>query len=373
MTVMPGLIDSHCHLLGLSSFAPLAVMTEHYSLRAARAVADARRLLLAGFTSIRCAGSDLSIGIKQAIEEGSIPGPRIFAANQIISQTGGHGDLHLFPLETVREHVPFFRIADGVEDCRRAVREQVRAGADHIKICTSGGVSSERDSPHHQQFSMAEIRTIVDEAHQCGRRVMSHAQGLAGIRAAVESGVDSIEHGIYLDEQLIAKMKRQSIVLVPTFSVFEVFLENASEFGVTKAIVDKAREVTERYADSVRQAFKGGVTIALGTDFIGGRWLAHGKNALELELLTKRGLPPLAAIRAATVNGSKALGMDRHLGCLRKGALADIIVVDGDPADDISLLQDGRRMVLVIKNGRVEVASRELSLPPLPNIPLMKP
>jgi len=307
--------------------------------------------------TICCCGSDLSIGIRQSIQEGRVTGPRIFACNQIISQTGGHADIHCFPVDAVRKQAPFFRIADGVDECLRAVREQIRTGADLIKICTSGGVSSERDSPRLQQFTSAEIRTMVEEAHRSGRRVVSHAQGIDGVRAAVESGVDWIAHGGQIDDKVMALMKRKGTVLVPTLSVLHVLLKHAGDFGGTSSAIEKAEQVYRGCVASAKKAYRAGVTIGMGTDFAGGKMFPHGANALEIELLAARvGMTPRDALKTATVNAAKALGMEGRLGCVRKGAMADILVVDGNPLKDLTILQDPQRIKMVVQEGRVAVS-----------------
>lgn len=359
MTLLPGLIDMHVHLIGLSSFSPGAILTEEYPVRAPRAVADAKRLLEAGFTTVRCAGSDLSVGLKQAIEEGIVPGPRIFASNQIITQTGGHADLHLVPQAVVRQAVPFFRLADGAGDCRRAVREQVRAGADQIKICATGGISSERDDPHRQEFSDAELAVLVEEAHRCGKRVMAHAQGTAGIQAAARAGVDTIEHGIYLDEPTVELLLERRITIVTTFTILDVFVEQAEALGASPAAIGKAQDVHGRYAESIRLAHRCGVPLAAGTDCFGGPVMKHGINARELELLvTLVGMSPAAALQSATTNAARALGWEDKLGVLQVGAFADVIAVDFDPLQEIALLQNVERVRGVIKNGQIKVLRR---------------
>jgi len=195
-TVMPGMIDAHLHLLGVRAYDPVLASIEAPFLRAARSVADAEKLIEAGFTSVRCAGSSLSVSLNAAVEEGTIPGPRIVASNLAISQTGGHGDLHMLPPEWLTGPYSASRIADGPDDCRKAVREQIRAGAGVIKIMTTGGVLSEKDSPNQPQFVDEEVAAMVEEAHRVGRKVMSHAQSEVGIQLALRNGVDTIEHAI---------------------------------------------------------------------------------------------------------------------------------------------------------------------------------
>ena len=367
----PGLIDMHAHLIGLTSFSPKDVLTETIALRAMRAVADAERLVRAGFTTIRCAGSDLSPALKIAIAEGSVTGPRIFASNQIVAQTGGHADLHAVPTHVINHHVPFFRLTDGADDCRKAVREQVRAGADQIKICATGGVSYEYDDPHRREFTDDELHALIDEAHRMGRRVMAHAQGSAGIRAAVLAGADTIEHGIFLDDATIELLVEHKTVVVTTFTIMDVFVEHAEELGAGPGAIRKANEVHACYADNIRRAHAAGVTIAAGTDCFGGPVVGHGRNAKELELLVRLvGMTPAQALAAATTSAAIGLGKSGQIGTLAPGAAADLILTDVNPLIDVTPLQEERHIRMTVVGGRIAVAADTLVPRDLPYRPL---
>ena len=358
-TVMPGLIDAHLHLMGIRAYNPVLAYLELPFLKAARGVADVRKLIEAGFTSVRCAGSNLSVSLNNAVKEGTIPGPRIVASNLAISQTAGHGDLHMLPAEWLTE--PYFssRIADGPDDCRKAVREQVRAGAGVIKIMTTGGVLSEKDSPDEPQFVDEEVAAMVEEAHRVGLKVMSHAQSVAGIQLALRNGVDTIEHAIYLDDETIGMLLEKDAVVVPTFAIVDAIVNFGRAAGVPKYAVKKAKESHKAHLESIRKAFEAGVKIAVGTDFPGPAGVAHGDNAIELEILVNKvGLSPMEAIIAATRIGAEALGLQDEIGTLRPGKRADLLIVDGDPSKDVTILRDQSNIKLVMQSGRIAADRR---------------
>jgi len=358
-TVMPGLIDAHLHLMGIRGYNPILVYTDPPFLRATRGVADVRNLIEAGFTAVRCAGSNLSISLNRAIEEGTIPGPRIVASNLAISQTAGHGDLHMLPREWLAG--PYFssRIADGPDDCRKAAREQIREGAGVIKIMTTGGVLSEKDSPAQPQFVDEEVAAIVEEAHRVGLKVMSHAQSPAGIQLALRNGVDTIEHAIYLDEKTIDLLLEKNAVVVPTFAIVDAIVKYGRVAGVREYAMRKAEESHKAHIESIRNAFDAGVKIAAGTDFPGSPGVAHGDNAVELEIFVEQlGLSPMDAIISATRIGAEALGMDDKIGTLSPGKKADLLIVDGDPTQDIKILQDKSAIKLVMRSGQIAVDRR---------------
>jgi len=358
-TVMPGLIDAHLHLMGIRAYNPVLAYVEAPFVKAARGVADVRKLVEAGFTSVRCAGSNLGVSLNEAVKEGTIPGPRIVASNFAISQTAGHGDLHMLPPEWLTE--PYFssRIADGPDDCRRAVREQIRAGAGVIKIMTTGGVLSEKDSPDQPQFVDEEVAAMVEEAHRVGRKVMSHAQSVAGIQLALRNGVDTIEHAIYLDAETIDMLLEKDAVVVPTFAIVNAIVNFGRAAGVPEYAVKKAEESHKAHLESICKAFEAGVKIAVGTDFPGPAGVAHGDNAVELEILVDQvGFSPMQAIIAATRIGAEALGLGDEIGALSPGKKADLLLVDGDPSRDVSILRDQANIKLVMQSGRITVDRR---------------
>ena len=358
-TVMPGMIDAHLHLMGIRAYDPVLASIEDPFLRAARGVADVRKLIEAGFTSVRCAGSNLGVSLNAAVEEGTIPGPRIVASNLAISQTAGHGDMHMLPADWLTGPYAGSRIADGPDECRKAVREQIRAGAGVIKIMTTGGVLSEKDSPTHPQFVDEEVAAMVEEAHRVGLKVMSHAQSEVGIQLALRNGVDTIEHAIYLDAETIDLLLEKDAVVVPTFAIVDAIVNFGRAAGLPEYAMKKAEESHKAHLESIRRAFEAGVKIALGTDFAGPAGVAHGDNAVELEILVKQiGMSPMEAIASGTRIAAEALGLEDEIGTLSAGKTADLLIVDGDPSQDVSILKQKTAIELVMKSGRVVVDRR---------------
>jgi len=359
-TVLPGLIDAHMHLTGFKTgdmvkeplITPLGVFF-------ARAVNDARALLEAGFTTVGDAGSIVGLHLKYAINEGSIVGPRIIAAGPVLSQTFGHGDTHYFPVEwvdirTTKKLTPFMSlICDGVGECRKAARYALREGADYIKIMATGGVLSEKDRPEYVQFSFDEIKAIVEEAEHAKRFVHAHAQGAEGIKNALKAGVKVIAHAIYMDEEGFEIAKEKDAVIVPTLAIVDKLLQVGKKVGIPEWGLKKSEEVYNIHIETIRKAYRAGVKIAAGTDFLGGPF-TQGENALELKLLVdKIGMTPREAIISSTKNGAQAVGLADKIGTLEKGKLADLIVVDGDPLSDIEVLLDRDKIALVMKSGEI--------------------
>lgn len=351
-TILPGLIDSHLHLMGVRSMNPMVWAIEPIALKAARAVRDCSALLDAGFTSVRDVGG-LGVYLKRAIGEGEVRGPRILSANRVLSQTGGHGDTHFLPLEFVEKY-GFGRICDGADDCRKAAREQFREGADFIKICSTGGVLSEKDVPGSPQFTIEEIAAIVEEARRVGSFVASHAQGTEGINNALKAGVKTIEHGFHINDESIELMLKNDAIMVPTLAIAHRIVTVGEKFGVPEYGIKKAREAHKAHRDSVVKAKEAGVKVAIGTDFVGGPMLPFGENAVEFELFVELGFTPMEAIVAGTKLGAEALQMGEKLGTLEAGKLADLIIVDGDPLANISCLKDANNIKVVIKDGKIE-------------------
>lgn len=350
-TVLPGFIDAHVHLMGLThdTLNPVQWMTVPDSLAAVRAAKEAEALLKAGFTTVRDVGSHVAIGVRDAIEEGTAAGCRILTSGPVLGQTGGHVDAHFVPLSWVREKNWYGFIVDGVDGCRQGAREILRQGADLLKICTTGGVMSQKDHPHHEQFTVDEIAAIVEEARRVGKFVASHAQSDAGIRNAVRCGVHTIEHAIYCDDETVRMILEHGTIVVPTLAVVERFYRRGEEFGLPEWSIRKIKEVRDAHWDSVARLYKAGVTLALGTDFLGGPLLTHGENAEEFLLLHQAGLSPMDAIVAGTRNAALALGRD-DLGVVEPGRLADLVAVEGDPLEDLAVLQ---RVSFVMKDGEV--------------------
>ena len=355
-TVLPGLWDCHGHFMGSRSMDLAWLAQEPVQLRAARSARDLTNALRAGVTSVREVGG-LGIYLAQAVREGLLDGPSIYAAGAVLSTTGGHGDLHCYPLSWVEDfgrQDGTFRLADGTSDCMRAVREQLRRGAAVIKVCASGGVLSEVDDPIHQQFTDAELRTIVEVAALADRVVAAHCHGKPGIMAALRAGVATIEHGTYLDEEACDAMRETGTILVPTRTIIEDILRNLDK--VPPYAAAKLVAIAEIHADMVRMAIERGVTIAMGTDVgLTGMDLpnAWGTNGAELAHLVALGMTPLQAIEAATATAPRTLGPRApRSGLLAAGYDADLITVDGDPLADISVLADPARITAVWTGGR---------------------
>ncbi len=354
-TIMPGLIDAHVHLWGVTSLNTLNWTLDDPCLRTARATLDTWRLLDSGFTTVRDPGTYISLFLRDAVNEGAIPGPRILSAGKVITQTGGHGDpTHHLPQTWVTDR-NICRVADGIDECRKAVREQIREGADLIKIMTTGGVLSDRDNPRYTQFSLDEIRTMVEEAHVRGYKVASHAQGTQGIKNALNGGVDTIEHGNGLDTEAIELMLKTGAFLIPTMAVFHALLNGSSRSGVKHSHLEKVRAIKDIHQESIFRAWKAGVNIGMGTDFlltpqVSGEVM--GSHAIELALYVQAGLKPMDAIVCATRNNAMALGLSDQIGTIEPGKKADLLIVDGDPLKDITILQDPKKILHIFKDGK---------------------
>ncbi len=344
-TVLPGLIDAHTHITFDPKFGydRLAISLPREALIGAK---NARVTLLAGFTTIRNLGATefADIALRDAINAGDVPGPRIDASGPALSITGGHCDDNLLPYEW---HATAVGVADGVENVQHKVREVIKYGSDVIKICATGGVLSLGDNPQHSQFTQAELAAIVADAHRLGRKVAAHAHGAEGIRWSAEAGVDSIEHGSYIDDAGIAAMKQHGTYLVPTLYLGDWFLENAPKMGVPPSMLKKGQEVMPAARKNIAHAFASGVKVGFGTD---AAVYPHGLNAHEFAVMVKLGLTPLQAIQAATVNDADLLGWSDKVGVLESGHYADIIAVDGDPLQDVTTLE---RVKFVMKGGTV--------------------
>lgn len=355
-TVMPGLIDAHVHIM-ITEFDIQRRLTTPLTLVFYEAVQNMRATLEAGVTTIRDAGG-ADLGVKLAVERGLILGPRLVISVGMLSQTGGHGDDYM----PVGVEIPIYYpgqpvlICDGPDEARRAVRRAVRAGADVIKIASSGGVLSPTTEPDLAQFRMDELRAIVEEAHAAHRRVMSHAQSKAGILNALKAGVESIEHGIYVDDECIELMLAQGSYLVPTLYAPIAVLETNERTGrMPEYAIRKTRQVLEVHKENVARAAEAGVKIVMGTDAAVG---PHGTNARELTLLTEVGLSPMQAIVASTRTAAECLAMEDKIGTLQSGKFADVLIVDGDPLADIKLLEDKERIKVVMKGGQIVVDRR---------------
>jgi imidazolonepropionase-like amidohydrolase len=358
MTLMPGLIDCHVHLNSRWGYDVLDLLQTSPSLGLLYTVPNARATLDAGVTTVRDAGLSPA-GARQAIERGFFPGPRMLTAITILSQTGGHGD-NFMPCcadlsgmvagKAIMSDIPH-NVVDGVDAMRHKVREVLRAGADWIKLCTSGGVLSANDAPESAQFTVDEIRVAVEEAAAQGKRCMAHAQSNQGIKNAIVAGVASIEHGIYLDDEAIAMMLERGVYLVPTLIAPQDVVDAAeTNPGMLPAYaIEKATRVIEAHRRSFRMAVEAGVKVAMGTDTGVG---PHGGNARELDLMARYGgMSAMQAIVASTRVAAELLRLDEQTGTLAAGKLADLLVVDGDPLADLGILAQPDRLALVVKAG----------------------
>jgi imidazolonepropionase-like amidohydrolase len=353
-TVMPGLWDCHGHFMGLRSPDLSLLPQEPVALRAARCVPDLRAALDAGITSVREVGG-LGIHLARAIAEGTVAGPSVYAAGAAISATGGHGDLHSYPTSWIAdfEHMGGeLRLADGPAECAKATREQLRRNAKVIKLFASGGVLSEVDHPIHQQFTLAELRAIVEVAGMAERVVAAHCHGKPGMMAALEAGVRTIEHGTYLDEEVAAAMRETGAILVPTRTIMVELLESKL---LPPYAQTKLEAVMERHAEAIALAHEAGVTVAMGTDVaMSGSDLpdSWGRNGRELALLADVGFTPLQAIESATAIAPATLGPQApRSGQLLPDYDADVLILDADPLADIGVLSDPAHITAVWKAG----------------------
>jgi imidazolonepropionase-like amidohydrolase len=355
MTVLPGLIDCHDHLaMHGYDLARRWGLDEPQSTRTLRTAKVLEATLDAGYTAVRDAGG-LDAGFKRAIDEGLVKGPRLVLSLVIVSPIGGIGDRASpsgFACCVPSDPLLPDGVVNSLADVRPVVRRIVRAGADVIKCATTGGASSrEGHGPRDGAFARDELQLLVDEAHALDRRVMCHALGGRGLRIAVEAGVDSIEHGCYLDEEpeLLDRMAERGIFFVPTYAVYDYHRKSAIPH-----IRERARDLAEHHALSLSRALAAGVRIAAGTD-AGGH--GHPPNALEIACLVRAGMTPLQALRAATGWAAECLGRGHDIGTVEKGKLADLVAVAGDPLADVGMLQDPGRIALVLKGGKI-VANR---------------
>lgn len=344
-TVLPGLIDAHTHLTFNPHFGyeTLGISIPREALIGAR---NARVTLEAGITTVRNVGADgfSDVALRDAINAGDIPGPRMLVSGPALSITGGHCDNDLLPFEY---HATDEGVADGVEAVQHKTREIIKYGADVIKICATGGVLSKGDDPNAAQFTLEEMKAIVADAHRLGRKVAAHAHGAQGVIWASEAGVDSVEHGHLMNDEAIATLKKNGTYLVPTLYLIDWQRENAAQANLPDFLKAKMELVSQTGKANAKKAFEAGIKIGMGTD---AAVYPHGLNAHELEVYVKLGMTPLQAIQTATINDADLLGWSDKVGTLEPGKFADIIAVDGDPLTDVTTLQ---RVKFVMKGGEV--------------------
>ncbi len=350
---LPGLIDMHTHLSGqFSKDAYREKFTKSVADIALDAVLYAGRTLDAGFTTVRDLGDsfNVTVALRRAIEQGKIRGPRIFTAAKSLATTGGHADPSNGYRDGLWPHVmPQDGVLDGVDEARKAVRQRYKDGADLIKITATGGVLSEASSGDNAQFQADELQAVVQTANDYGFRVAAHAHGKEGMKRAIIAGVHSIEHGTYLDDEIIRLMKKHGTYLVPTLMAGEWVTEKSAETGFFPPMVArKAATIGPVLASAFSRANQKGVKVAFGTD---SGVSPHGQNAREFSLMVENGMTPWQAIAAATVNAADLLGQSDSLGAIKPGYYADLVAVKNNPLEDISVLE---HIDTVIKNGKQE-------------------
>ncbi len=344
-TVLPGLIDAHTHLTFNPHFGyeTLAISVPREALTGAH---NARVTLEAGFTTVRNVGARgySDVALRDAINAGDVPGPRMLVSGPALSITGGHCDNDLLPYEY---HASSDGAADGVEQVQHKTREIIKYGADLIKVCATGGVLSKGDDPNASQYTLEEMKAIVADAHRLGRKVAAHAHGAQGVIWASEAGVDSVEHGHLMNDAAIATLKKNGTYLVPTLYLVDWQREHAAQANLPEYAKLKMEMVSAAGKQNAKKAFEAGVKIGLGTD---AAVYPHGLNAHELAVYVGLGMTPLQAIQTATINDADLLGWSDKIGTLEPGKWADLIAVDGDPLQDITTLQ---RVKFVMKGGGV--------------------
>lgn len=353
--VMPGMIDCHVHIMASHTIHGLQA-TRHvpHSLATAYAARYMTDMLMRGFTAIRDAGG-ADLGHKLAVEEGLFIGPRLFISGRAISQTGGHGDFR----ERVDQPVPctcahmlngIGRIADGVSEVRRAARDEIRLGADQVKVMASGGVASSADPVHFLQYSTGELEALVDEAARAGTYVMAHAYTSEAVRRAVAAGVRTIEHGNLIDRETAMFMAKRGAYLVPTLVTYSALAEHGGKLGFPSGSLAKLADIVAVGTRSLQLAKDAGVKIAFGSDLLGElQRYQTDEFRIRSEVMT-----PAELVAGATVIGAEVLRMENRLGVIAPGAFADILAVDGNPLDDIALLSgQGERIPLIVKDGHI--------------------
>jgi imidazolonepropionase-like amidohydrolase len=339
-SILPGMIDAHVHLCLDGSPDPMTSLlkdsTPQLTLKAAH---YARQTLNAGVTTIRDMGGKdyVDLAIRDGIESGLLQGPRMICSGRVVCMTGGHG-------------WQFGREADGIDEIREAVREQLKMGVNFIKMIATGGVMTKGVDPGATQFTLEELLAGVEEARKAGRRTATHAQGTEGIKNSLWAGVNSIEHGFFLDDEAIELMLEKNAYLVPTLNAPYQIIRGGIKGGVPRYAVEKSKAVMKSHFQSVRRAYKAKIPIAMGTD-AGTPFNCHGENLKEMELLVKAGMTPMEAMTATTKIASEVLGLEKKIGTLEKGKLADLIVVDGNPLKDIRVLQEKDKILAIMKEG----------------------
>lgn len=358
-SVFPGLMDAHLHLLGITGYDIAAWALESPRLHAIRSAVEIERILGAGFTLIRDCGSDHSLDLKRAVEEGTLNGPRMRAVGRFIAETGGIPDLPFLRLEWMQGSEPpgFVRLADGVPEIMKAAREQIRQGATDIKLGVTGGIDPNFIRAE-SAWTESEIEAAVHVGHNVKARVSAHSNVLlgescVGMQRAIRAGVDSIEHGYWIDDETLEMMAQHGVTWNPNVGYLARAVEFAGELSLNPVYVDRCKQALESFADTLPRAKKIGVARAIGSDFLGTPADPHGEEAFELEVQCRYGLTPMEALVTATRGNATFFGLDDELGTVEEGKLADLVLFDGDPLEDIRLLQETDRVRLVMIGGEV--------------------
>jgi imidazolonepropionase-like amidohydrolase len=338
--LFPGFIDCHVHLCFDASADPVcSLLSEPAAMTALKGAGFARQTLMAGITSVRDMGGrdGVDLTLREAVRSGLIPGPRVLASGRVICMTGGQA-------WQVGEE------ADGPDEVVKAVRKQIKAGVDFVKFMSTGGVMTPGVEPGNEQFTEEEIRSGIQEAHKAGKRTAAHAQGREGILIALRSGIDSIEHGIFLDDEVVSGMVRGNVPLVPTLSALYRIVDRGVDAGIPAFAVNKARRVKPFHLESVQMAREAGVRVAMGTD-AGTPFNLHGGNLAELQHLVALGFSTTEAVDAGTRIAAEVLGVENELGTIDEGKLADLVVVAGNPLEKIGLLSEPEAILMVMQGG----------------------
>jgi imidazolonepropionase-like amidohydrolase len=345
-TVLPGLIDTHTHITSDPTLPPYAGYGLSVPRMALKGAAFAQKTLLAGITTIRDVGATgfSDVAVRDAINDGEIPGPRMLVSGPALGITGGHCDSNLLAPEYKEASDG---VADGIVGVRKAVRRNVKYGVDVIKFCGTGGVFSKGDTPGAQQYTFQEMQALIDEAHMAGRKVAVHAHGAEGIKSAIRAGVDTVEHASLIDDEGLQLAKKGGIYLSMDIYNSDYTQAEGPKRGELEEFLRKDREIAEAQRENFRKAVRLGVKLTLGTD---AGVYPHGDNAKQLAYMVKYGMTPMQAIQAATVNGADALGLKAQTGALATGLAADIIAVKRDPLEDIRALE---QVDFVMKGGQV--------------------
>ncbi len=343
MTLLPGFIDAHVHVCLDGSPDPVtALLNESQTATTLKAARAAEKTLMAGVTTIRDMGGKdgIDLGLRQAVNSGLVAGSRMLVSGRLICMTGGHG------WQIGQE-------ANGPDDVRRAARDQIKAGADIVKLMATGGVMTPSVEPGSEQLTEEELRAGVEEAHKAGKKTATHAMGTRGILNALRAGIDSIEHGVYLDEEAVALMVAKNVPLIPTISALYFIETRGVEAGIPAYAVEKTLKVKPYHLESIRMAREAGVPVAAGTD-AGTPFNLHGQNLSEIKLLVDYGgFSPMAAIEAGTRVSARVMGLENKLGTIEEGKLADIVLVQGNPLDDVGILLKQENIRLVMKGGEL--------------------